>query len=101
MTLLKNGQFHLITLCVLDFVVATAIIYFKNFMAFSFCLLKIYLNVSCFIFFLFSNLSIVVHIDGRYRSKEMSKATKRKHVTKEVLDDFVLPTEKQKIVKVL
>lgn len=31
----------------------------------------------------------------------MSKATKRKHVTKEVLDDYVLPTEDQTIVKVL
>ena len=30
----------------------------------------------------------------------MSKATKRKHVTKEVLDDFVLPTPEQAIVKV-
>ena len=30
----------------------------------------------------------------------MSKATKRKHVTKEVLDEFVLPTANQKIVKV-
>lgn len=31
----------------------------------------------------------------------MSKATKRKHVTKEVLNDFVLPEGHQKIVKVL
>nr|CAG4649863.1 EOG090X0KPP [Scapholeberis mucronata]SVE94022.1 EOG090X0KPP [Scapholeberis mucronata] len=31
----------------------------------------------------------------------MSKATKRKHVTKEVLDEFILPAENQKIVKVL
>nr|CAG4650659.1 EOG090X0KPP [Sida crystallina] len=31
----------------------------------------------------------------------MSKATKRKHVTKEVMDDFILPNEKQSIVKVL
>lgn len=30
----------------------------------------------------------------------MSKATKRKHVTKEVLDDYVLPENNQKIVKV-
>lgn len=30
----------------------------------------------------------------------MSKATKRKHVTKEVLDDYILPTEDQTIVKV-
>ncbi len=30
----------------------------------------------------------------------MSKATKRKHVTKEVLDDYVLPEDNQKIVKV-
>ncbi len=30
----------------------------------------------------------------------MSKATKRKHVTKEVLDDYILPTEDQSIVKV-
>ena len=30
----------------------------------------------------------------------MSKATKRKHVTKEVLDDFILPSEKQQIVRV-
>ncbi|XP_062581118.1 probable RNA-binding protein EIF1AD [Saccostrea cucullata] len=30
----------------------------------------------------------------------MSKATKRKHVTKEVLDEFVLPTEDQQIVRV-
>lgn len=31
----------------------------------------------------------------------MSKATKRKHVTKEVLDEYVLPEEKQQIVKVV
>nr|SVE91544.1 EOG090X0KPP [Daphnia sinensis] len=31
----------------------------------------------------------------------MSKTTKRKHVTKEVLDGYVLPAENQKIVKVL
>ncbi|KXJ30036.1 probable RNA-binding protein EIF1AD [Exaiptasia diaphana] len=31
----------------------------------------------------------------------MSKATKRKHVTKEVLDDYVVPDENQEIVKVL
>jgi len=30
----------------------------------------------------------------------MSAATKRKHVEKEVLDDFVLPEDNQKIVKV-
>ena len=30
----------------------------------------------------------------------MSKATKRKHVTKEVLDDFVLPEGDRQIVKV-
>ncbi|XP_050406185.1 probable RNA-binding protein EIF1AD [Patella vulgata] len=30
----------------------------------------------------------------------MSKATKKKHVTKEVLDDFVLPEENEFIVKV-
>lgn len=30
----------------------------------------------------------------------MSAATKRKHVVKEVLDDFVLPEEDQQIVKV-
>jgi probable RNA-binding protein EIF1AD len=30
----------------------------------------------------------------------MSKATKRKHVTREVLDEYVLPVEKQQIVKV-
>ena len=30
----------------------------------------------------------------------MSKATKRKHVTKQVLDEYVLPDEKQSIVKV-
>lgn len=30
----------------------------------------------------------------------MSKATKRKHVTREVLDEFVVPVEKQIIVKV-
>lgn len=30
----------------------------------------------------------------------MSKATKRKHVTKEVLDEFILPTEGQQIVRV-
>ncbi|KAK6182866.1 hypothetical protein SNE40_010454 [Patella caerulea] len=30
----------------------------------------------------------------------MSKATKKKHVTKEVLDDFVLPEEEEFIVKV-
>jgi hypothetical protein len=30
----------------------------------------------------------------------MSKATKRKHVTREVLDEFVTPEEKQIIVKV-
>lgn len=30
----------------------------------------------------------------------MSKTTKRKHVTKEVLDGYVLPAENQKIVKV-
>ncbi|OWF36609.1 probable RNA-binding protein EIF1AD [Mizuhopecten yessoensis] len=30
----------------------------------------------------------------------MSKATKRKHVTKEVLDDFILPEDGQQIVKV-
>ena len=31
----------------------------------------------------------------------MSKATKRKHVTKEVLDEFVLPDEKKEIVRVI
>nr|SVE85905.1 EOG090X0KPP [Daphnia pulicaria] len=31
----------------------------------------------------------------------MSKATKRKHVTKEVLDDYVLPEDNQTIVKIL
>nr|CAG4647583.1 EOG090X0KPP [Megafenestra aurita]SVE92794.1 EOG090X0KPP [Megafenestra aurita] len=31
----------------------------------------------------------------------MSKTTKRKHVTKEVLDSYVLPEDNQKIVKVL
>ncbi|XP_071164076.1 probable RNA-binding protein EIF1AD [Mytilus edulis] len=31
----------------------------------------------------------------------MSKATKRKHVTKEVLDEYVLPEENQQIVKVV
>jgi probable RNA-binding protein EIF1AD len=31
----------------------------------------------------------------------MSKATKRKHVTKELLDNYDLPTENQTIVKVL
>lgn len=30
----------------------------------------------------------------------MSQATKRKHVVKEVLGDFVAPTESQQIVKV-
>jgi len=30
-----------------------------------------------------------------------SKATKRKYVIKEVLDDFVLPEENQKIVRVM
>ena len=30
----------------------------------------------------------------------MSKATKRKHVTKEVLDEFVLPDDKKEIVRV-
>jgi len=30
----------------------------------------------------------------------MSKATKRKHVTKEVMDDYVVPDENQEIVKV-
>ena len=30
----------------------------------------------------------------------MSKATKRKHVTREVLDDYVLPKENEMIVKV-
>lgn len=30
-----------------------------------------------------------------------SKATKRKHVIKEVLDDFVLPEEGQEIVKMV
>ena len=30
----------------------------------------------------------------------MSKATKRKHVTKEVLDEFVLPDEIKQIVRV-
>lgn len=30
----------------------------------------------------------------------MSKATKRKHVTKEILDDFVLPEGDKIIVKV-
>jgi len=30
----------------------------------------------------------------------MSKATKRKHVTKEVLDEFVVPDEIHQIVKV-
>ena len=30
----------------------------------------------------------------------MSKSTKRKHVTKEVTDNYVLPSEKQTIVKV-
>lgn len=31
----------------------------------------------------------------------MSKATKRKHVTKEVLDEYVLPEDKQQIVRVV
>ena len=31
----------------------------------------------------------------------MSKATKRKHVTREVLDDYVIPENKQIIVKVV
>lgn len=31
----------------------------------------------------------------------MSKATKRKHVTKEVLDDYVVPEPNQQIVKIL
>jgi len=31
----------------------------------------------------------------------MSQSTKRKHVTKEVLDDFELPKENQKIVRIL
>ncbi|CAN8000014.1 unnamed protein product [Ixodes hexagonus] len=31
----------------------------------------------------------------------MSKTTKIKHVTKEVLEDYVLPTEKQEIVRIL
>lgn len=31
----------------------------------------------------------------------MSKATKRKHVTKEILDNYELPTDKQEIVKVI
>lgn len=31
----------------------------------------------------------------------MSKTTKRKHVTKEVLDSYVLPEDNQKIVKVI
>nr|CAG4642952.1 EOG090X0KPP [Evadne anonyx] len=31
----------------------------------------------------------------------MSKATKRKHVTREVLDDYVLPKEDEMIVKIL
>ena len=31
----------------------------------------------------------------------MSKATKRKHVTREVLEDFVVPTGEQTVVKVL
>ncbi|XP_029021803.1 probable RNA-binding protein EIF1AD [Betta splendens] len=31
----------------------------------------------------------------------MSQATKRKHVVKEVLGDFVTPTEKQQIVKII
>ncbi|ESO82941.1 hypothetical protein LOTGIDRAFT_134275 [Lottia gigantea] len=30
----------------------------------------------------------------------MSKTTKKKHVTKEVMDDFVLPEEKEQIVMV-
>jgi len=30
----------------------------------------------------------------------MSKATKRKHVTKEVLDEFVVPNDTRHIVKV-
>ena len=30
----------------------------------------------------------------------MSKATKRKHVAKEVLDDYVVPDPNQQIVKV-
>lgn len=31
----------------------------------------------------------------------MSQATKRKHVVKEVMEDFVVPTERQQIVRVL
>merc|ERR1712189_95380 len=31
----------------------------------------------------------------------MSKATKRKHVTREVLDDYVIPKEDETIVKIL
>nr|CAG4648418.1 EOG090X0KPP [Moina brachiata]SVE93399.1 EOG090X0KPP [Moina brachiata] len=31
----------------------------------------------------------------------MSKATKRKHVTKEVMDDFILPDPNQKIVRIV
>ena len=30
----------------------------------------------------------------------MSRATKRKHVTREVLEDFVVPTGEQRIVRV-
>ena len=32
---------------------------------------------------------------------KMSQSTKRKHVTKEVLDEFELPKENQKIVKIV
>ena len=33
-------------------------------------------------------------------NKEMSKATKRKHVTNEVVNDYVLPDEDKQIVRV-
>jgi len=40
-------------------------------------------------------------VDHQLLAIMTSKATKRKHVTNEVLNEFVLPTPEQKIVKVV
>ncbi|XP_053487035.1 probable RNA-binding protein EIF1AD isoform X1 [Ictalurus furcatus] len=38
---------------------------------------------------------------GFQRSSTMSKATKRKHVVKEVLGDYITPNEKQQIMRIM
>ena len=39
-------------------------------------------------------------MEGDLEPPVMSKTTKKKHVAREVLEDFVIPSDKQQIVKV-